>query len=84
MDAVLMLLLLCELRQHEPGALHNAPLSCWRNILRDYMAKDMLKLSGIESCSSEVIIKFIELVAKCKNFVNVMACDGGDQGRSYG
>ncbi|WMV52320.1 hypothetical protein MTR67_045705 [Solanum verrucosum] len=83
-DAVLMLLLLCELRQHEPGALHNAPLSCWRNILRDYMAKDMLKLSGIESCSSEVIIKFIELVAKCKNFVNVMACDGGDQGRSYG
>ncbi|TMW89564.1 hypothetical protein EJD97_016983 [Solanum chilense] len=85
-DVVSMLLLLCELRQHEPGALDNAPLSCWRNILRDYMAKDMLKLSGIESCCGEVIIKFIELVAKCKNFVNVMAYDinGGDQGRSYG
>lgn len=85
-DVVSMLLLLCELHQHEPGALDNAPLSCWRNILRDYMAKDMLKLSGIESCCGEVIIKFIELVAKCKNFVNVMAYDinGGDMGRSYG
>ncbi|XP_055808741.1 E3 ubiquitin-protein ligase SGR9, amyloplastic [Solanum dulcamara] len=84
-DAVLLLLLLCELRQHESGTL-DAPLSRWRNILSDYMANDILKLSGIESCSSEVIIKFIELVAKCKNFFNVMAYDinGGDQGRSYG
>lgn len=83
-DAVMLLLLLCELRQHEPGAL-DAPPSRWRNILRDYMVNDILKVSGIERCSSDVIIKFIELVAKCKNFVNVMAYDNGrDQGRSYG
>lgn len=50
------------------------------------MTKDMLKLSNIESSSSEVILKFIELVVKCKNFVNVMTYDdnGSDQGRSYG
>ncbi|XP_059298222.1 E3 ubiquitin-protein ligase SGR9, amyloplastic-like [Lycium ferocissimum] len=82
-DAVLLLLLLCNLRQHEPGAL-DAPPSCWRDILRDYMAKDILKLSNIEGSSSEVILKFIELVAKCKDFVNAMAYDGGDQGYSYG
>ncbi|KAM3205279.1 E3 ubiquitin-protein ligase SGR9, amyloplastic [Capsicum annuum] len=83
-DAVLLLLLLCELRQHVPEALDASP-SCWRHILRDYMANDILKLSGIESSSTEVILKFIELVVKCKNFVNVMAYDNdGDQGRSDG
>ncbi|XP_016508287.1 E3 ubiquitin-protein ligase SGR9, amyloplastic isoform X1 [Nicotiana tabacum] len=81
LDAVLLLLLLCELRQHEPGAL-DAPPSRWRDILGDYIAKDMLKLSSIESSKSEVIIKFVELVTKCKNFVNVMAYDVGELGRS--
>ncbi|MCE0481794.1 hypothetical protein HAX54_039866 [Datura stramonium] len=47
------------------------------------MANDILKPSDIESCSSEVILKFIELVVKCKNLVNVMAFDCGDQRRSY-
>ncbi|MCD9637574.1 hypothetical protein HAX54_020941 [Datura stramonium] len=81
-DAVLILLILCELRQHHPEML-DAPQSRWCYILRDYMANDILKPSDIESCSSEVILKFIELVVKCKNLVNVMAFDCGDQRRSY-
>ncbi|KAJ8533963.1 hypothetical protein K7X08_007287 [Anisodus acutangulus] len=48
------------------------------------MANDILKLTNFECYTSEVIIKFIELVAKCKNFVNAMAYDiSGDQGRNY-
>ncbi|CAN4109642.1 unnamed protein product [Withania somnifera] len=85
-DTVLLLLLLCERRQQDPEAL-DAPPSCWGDILREYMAKDVLKVSNIESRSSEVILKFIELVLKCKNFVNVMGyTNGGDhhQERSYG
>ncbi|CAN4118933.1 unnamed protein product [Withania somnifera] len=82
LDAVLLLLLLCELRQHDPEALDSQP-SRWREILCDYMAKDMLKLSNIGCSSSEVMLKFIELAAKCKNFVNAMACDSSEQGRSY-
>ncbi|KAF3642412.1 hypothetical protein FXO38_21117 [Capsicum annuum] len=64
-DALLLLLLLCELRQHVPEALDASP-SCWRHILRDYMANDILKLSGIESSSTEVILKFIELVVSAR------------------
>ncbi|KAK4349057.1 hypothetical protein RND71_031812 [Anisodus tanguticus] len=80
LDAVLLLLLLCELRQHDSEAL-DIPPSRWRLVLCQYIAKDALKLSSIRGSNREVIMKFIELLAKCKNFVNAMTHAGNGAGR---
>ncbi|CAK9164749.1 unnamed protein product [Ilex paraguariensis] len=76
LDAVLLLLLLCELRQHHPTALET-PHGKWRVALCEYVSDSMLTLSGIGVSNSEVLIKYIEVVTKCRRFVNVMGCDGG-------
>ncbi|KAL2514421.1 E3 ubiquitin-protein ligase [Forsythia ovata] len=82
LDAVLLLLLLCELHQHEPEALESPP-SFWRGVLCNYMADTMLKLTSFGASNGEVLIQFIEKVAKCRNFVNVMGGDSGgtDEGK---
>ncbi|XP_016493309.1 E3 ubiquitin-protein ligase SGR9, amyloplastic-like [Nicotiana tabacum] len=80
LDAVLLLLLLCELRQHDPEAL-DLPPSRWRLVLCQYIAKDALKLSSIRGSNREVIMKFIEMVAKCKNFINAMNDTDGNGGK---
>ncbi|CAN4116977.1 unnamed protein product [Withania somnifera] len=75
LDAVLLLLLLCELRQHDPETL-DLPPSRWRHVLCQYIAKDALKFSSISCSNREVIMKVIELLAKCNNFVNAMTHAG--------
>lgn len=72
LDAVVLLLLLCEIRQLYPEVLET-PSSRWRSILCDYISRDMLKPSGIEVSSAQVLIKYVEMVTKCKRFVSVMA-----------
>ncbi|MCD7452810.1 hypothetical protein HAX54_018251 [Datura stramonium] len=75
LDAVLLLLLLCELRQHDPQAL-DLPPSRWRAVICQYIAKDALKFSSIGCSNREVIMKFIEVMTKCKNFINAMTNAG--------
>ncbi|KAH0635125.1 hypothetical protein KY284_037911 [Solanum tuberosum] len=79
LDAVLLLLLLCELRQHDPEAL-DLPPSRWRVVICQYIAKDALKFSSISCSNREVIMKFIDMLAKCKNFVNAMIHAGNGIG----
>ncbi|KAM3217445.1 E3 ubiquitin-protein ligase SGR9, amyloplastic [Capsicum annuum] len=79
LDAVLLLLLLCEIRQHDPDAL-NLPPSRWRLVICQYIAKDALKFSSISCSNREIIMKFIELLAKCKNFINAMTHTGDSIG----
>ncbi|KAK4731045.1 hypothetical protein R3W88_024033 [Solanum pinnatisectum] len=79
LDAVLLLLLLCELRQHDPQAL-DIPPSRWRVVICQYIAKDALKFSSISCSNREVIMKFIDMLAKCKNFFNAMIHAGNGIG----
>ncbi|GAA0169907.1 hypothetical protein Leryth_012823 [Lithospermum erythrorhizon] len=70
LDAVLLLLLLCEIRQHDSKAL-NAPTTCWRNILCKFVSNSMLRLSsGLGVSNPELLIKYIEEVAKCMRFIS--------------
>lgn len=80
LDAVILLLLLCEIRQLYPEVLETPP-SRWRSILCDYISHDMLKPSGIEVSSAQVLIKYVEMVAKCKRFVSVMASSDSAGGK---
>ncbi|CAI9760717.1 unnamed protein product [Fraxinus pennsylvanica] len=82
LDAVLLLLLLCELHQNEPEALEPPP-SFWRGVLCNYVANTMLKLTSFGASNGEVLMEYIEKVVKCRNFVNVMGRDsgGGDEGK---
>ncbi|PIN08042.1 Anaphase-promoting complex (APC), subunit 11 [Handroanthus impetiginosus] len=77
LDAVLLLLLLCELHQHDRKLL-DAPPSRWRVILCDYFSNSILKLSSYGGCfsNSEILIQYIESVVKCWNLVTVMGCGG--------
>ncbi|XP_059667750.1 E3 ubiquitin-protein ligase SGR9, amyloplastic [Cornus florida] len=79
LDAALLLLLLCELRQHDPEALEVSPTK-WRQILCHYCSNTMLTLSGLGVSDGEVLFEYVEVVAKCKRFVGVMG-GGGKEGR---
>ncbi|KAK2971598.1 hypothetical protein RJ640_024234 [Escallonia rubra] len=79
LDTVLLLLILCELRQHEPKALETS-LSNWRVVLCNYFSDTMLKLSGLGVSSSEVLITYNDVVTKCWRFVSAMGCGSGGGG----
>ncbi|XP_073158430.1 E3 ubiquitin-protein ligase SGR9, amyloplastic [Henckelia pumila] len=82
LDAVLLLLLLCEIHQHDSRELLETPPSQWRILLHNHVSANILNLSrfgGFSAC--EVLNEYIEMVAKCSSFVNVMAC-GGELGKA--
>ncbi|KAL8217014.1 hypothetical protein R6Q57_023851 [Mikania cordata] len=81
LDSVLLLLLLCEQHQHEPESLKTLSPTDWRDSLSDYVATTMLTLSGIGFSRSEILMKYIEVVAKCKKFVDVMSSRDGKEGK---
>ncbi|KAK6126121.1 hypothetical protein DH2020_040099 [Rehmannia glutinosa] len=67
LDAVLLLLLLCEIHHHDREFLH-APPSRWRLILRDYVSDSILRLSTFGGCSNgEILAQFVESVGRCWN-----------------
>ncbi|KZV35075.1 hypothetical protein F511_04380 [Dorcoceras hygrometricum] len=81
LDAVLLLLLLCELHQHDSQRLIETPPSQWRILLRNHVSCKILNLSEFGGFSTfEVLNEYVELVAKCSNFVNVMMGCGGEMG----
>ncbi|CAL5207171.1 unnamed protein product [Lathyrus oleraceus] len=82
-DAVLLLLLLCETHKHNPEAL-NAPCSDWRLNLSKLFSDTLLTFSyssapPLGACSGSVLIPFIETVSRCWRLVDVLACDGGGE-----
>ncbi|KAI3687930.1 hypothetical protein L1987_81635 [Smallanthus sonchifolius] len=81
LDSVLLLLLLCELHQHDPESLKTLSPTDWRDSLSGYVSATMLTLSGIGCSNSEILIKYIEVVTKCKKFVDVMGCRDGKEGK---
>ncbi|KAK6152427.1 hypothetical protein DH2020_015062 [Rehmannia glutinosa] len=79
LDAVLLLLLLCEIHHHDREFLH-APPSRWRLILINYVSDSILKLSGFGGCSNgEILVQFVESVGRCWNLVNVMGFGEGKE-----
>lgn len=80
LDAVLLLLLLCELHRHDRDFLDSPP-SRWREILSAYASDSILRLSsGFDGgCSDgEALIQFVETARRCWNLVGVMGCGGGE------
>lgn len=81
LDAGLLLLLLCELHQHDREFL-DAPPSRWRVMLSEYASDSILRLSSFGGCSNgEALIHFIESSRRCWNLVGVMGCGEGKEGR---
>ncbi|KAI5325498.1 PREDICTED: E3 [Prunus dulcis] len=81
LDSVLLLLLLCDVHQHNPEALQ-APTSKWRQILSNLYSDDMLTVSGIGVYNGSALVSYIEVLTRCLRFVSVMGfCYGGKVGR---
>ncbi|XP_057801393.1 E3 ubiquitin-protein ligase SGR9, amyloplastic [Salvia miltiorrhiza] len=81
LDAVLLLLLLCELHQHDRDFL-DAPPPRWRAMLAAYASDAVLRLSSFGGCSNgEALIQFVESARRCWNLVGVMGCGEGKEGR---
>ncbi|KAK7345626.1 hypothetical protein VNO77_16234 [Canavalia gladiata] len=82
LDAVLLLLLLCETHNHTPEAL-DAPLSDWRVNLRNLFTDALLMLSCSHSapplgaCAGAILIPFVEMVSRCWRLVVSLGCGGG-------
>ncbi|KAF3442062.1 hypothetical protein FNV43_RR15978 [Rhamnella rubrinervis] len=83
LDAVLLLLLLCEVRQHNPEALQTSPTSKWREVLGEIYAEKMLRVSGIWVCKWTGLAAYIEIVTRCLRFVSVMGSCGSSTGGNY-
>ncbi|KAL9993392.1 putative transcription factor C2H2 family [Helianthus debilis subsp. tardiflorus] len=79
LDSVLLLLLLCELNQHDPESLKSLSPTDWRDSLCEYVSTTMLTLTSIGFSTSEILMKYIEVVAKCKKFVDVVVCRDGKE-----
>ncbi|GKV05727.1 hypothetical protein SLEP1_g17701 [Rubroshorea leprosula] len=79
LDAVLLLLLLCETHQHDPKALEQ-PYTEWRPILSKFYSDTMLTIgcTGGGTCDGAVLLPFIEMVSRCRKFIGVMGCDGNE------
>lgn len=79
LDAVLLLLLLCETRQYDPEALETKSPAEWSGILSKIFSDTLLTVSGIGFYNGSVMIPYIEMVTRCWKFVGEMGCcDGGD------
>ncbi|KAH7866172.1 hypothetical protein Vadar_016709 [Vaccinium darrowii] len=79
LDSALLLLLLCEIRQHNPQSL-DTPLLNWRSNITDYICDTILTISTTPISTNEIVIHYIETIAKCRRFVGVMGCGGGSGG----
>ncbi|GAY34159.1 hypothetical protein CUMW_282410, partial [Citrus unshiu] len=79
-DAVLLLLLLCEVHQQDPEALSAAPQAKWPAVLGKHFCESALSLSGIVGGAYEgaVLLPYVEMVTRCRRFVNAMG--GGVRG----
>ncbi|KAI4349231.1 hypothetical protein L6164_009848 [Bauhinia variegata] len=79
LDAVLLLLLLCETHQHSPKAIE-APYSAWRENLTNLFSETLLTVSSssIGACTATILIPYIEMVTRCRRFMGLMGCGGSN------
>ncbi|XP_004302822.1 PREDICTED: E3 ubiquitin ligase BIG BROTHER-like [Fragaria vesca subsp. vesca] len=78
LDAVLLLLLLCEAHQHDPDALQ-APVTKWREVVGKFYCDSMLTVSGIGDHNASVLVSYVEMLTRCLRFVS--SSFGGKAGR---
>ncbi|CAA7021189.1 unnamed protein product [Microthlaspi erraticum] len=72
LDAVVLLLFLCETHQLDPDVLE-ASADNWREILGNMCADTMLSnISGLWTCDAGILMPFIETLVRCKRFVDIM------------
>lgn len=77
MDATLLLLLLCEVQQHNPAALRS-PVKQWQGVLSMVLCNNMLSIST--SGVGVGVIPFVEMVTRSLRFVGEMGgCGGGEK-----
>ncbi|KAK2647666.1 hypothetical protein Ddye_015155 [Dipteronia dyeriana] len=74
LDAVLLLLLLCEVHQQNPDALQGISSGKWRAVLSQLYSDTMLTLTG---SGGNVLMQYIEMVTRCRRFIGVMARENG-------
>lgn len=67
-DALLLLLLLCEIRQYRPKTLER-PVDEWRVVLTRYFSDTLLSVSGVNVFPAGVLIGYVDAAAKCGIFV---------------
>ncbi|XP_006288341.2 E3 ubiquitin-protein ligase SGR9, amyloplastic [Capsella rubella] len=87
LDAVVLLLFLCETHQLNPDALE-ASADNWREILGNMCANTMLSNnSGLWTCDAGILMPYIETLVRCKRFVDIMGGHNhirrGDQKQGY-
>ncbi|KAL6142034.1 hypothetical protein ACLB2K_060318 [Fragaria x ananassa] len=78
LDAVLLLLLLCEAHQRDPGTLQ-APVTKWREVVGKLYCDSMLTVSGIGDHNASVLVSYVEMLTRCLRFVSCSF--GGKAGR---
>lgn len=87
LDSVLLLLFFCEVRQHRPTLLEAESTTNWQEILKTYGSDTMLNnLSagfGVSLTLSpfQVLGSYVDLVVKCRRFVNSKGCGTIEAGR---
>lgn len=81
LDAVFVLLLFCELHQHDPLALETTSPRDWHRVLATYFCDNVLSLSGVEVSPNEVVRSLVDVVAKCQRFVGSATGCGASPGR---
>ncbi|TYI87463.1 hypothetical protein E1A91_D04G136800v1 [Gossypium mustelinum] len=76
LDAVLLLLFLCEAYHDSPEALER-PHDEWRQVLTSICSNTTLKITGITGIfDGAALIPYIEMVTRCKRLVGIMGCSG--------
>ncbi|XVF55375.1 hypothetical protein PTKIN_Ptkin06aG0032100 [Pterospermum kingtungense] len=75
LDALLLLLFLCETNQHNPETLER-PQAEWREILSYLCFDTMLKITGTINgvFDGAALVPYIEMVTRCRRFVGAMSC----------
>ncbi|XP_051113869.1 uncharacterized protein LOC127239663 [Andrographis paniculata] len=73
LDAVLLLLLLCEIHQHDRRLLLDAPLARWRVVLSGYVSDSILRISNFAgTSSSDVLVQYVESIGRCWGLVSAI------------
>ncbi|GAB2272422.1 hypothetical protein Dimus_007247 [Dionaea muscipula] len=76
LDSALLLLLFCELRQHDPKLLEASAPEEWHRAVTTYFSRTTLTLSGIEASHEEVLGDFVDVVVTCRRFAGSAGCAG--------
>ncbi|CAN8297827.1 unnamed protein product [Cochlearia groenlandica] len=72
LDAVVLLLFLCETHQIDPNVLESSA-DDWREILGNMCSDTMLNnISGLWTCDAGILMPYIETLVRCKRFVDIM------------